>query len=71
MHATLEAHPESKRSKGEYKKVIDAYFEVYRLNPGYIKTPVALTAIAELYREMGALFPRTLIIWNQSSLTTS
>jgi N-acetylmuramoyl-L-alanine amidase len=56
MHATLEARSQSKRSKGEYKKVIDAYFDVYKLNPAYNKTPVALTAIAELYREMGRAF---------------
>jgi len=56
MHATLEAHPESKRSKQEYKKVIDAYMEVYRLNPAYRKAPAALTAVAELYHEMGGEF---------------
>ena len=56
MHATLEAHPESKRKKEEYKNVIDAYFEVYRLDPTYGKTPAALTAVAELYREMGREF---------------
>ena len=56
MHATLEAHPESKRNKEEYKKVIDAYYEVYRLNPAYSKAPVALAAVAELYREMGREF---------------
>ena len=56
MHAALEAHPESKRNKEEYKKVIDAYYEVYRLNPAYSKTPAALTAIAELYQEMGREF---------------
>ena len=56
MHATLEAHPEGKRRKEEYKKVIDAYFEVYRLNLAYSKAPVAIAAIAELYREMGRGF---------------
>ena len=53
MHATLEAHPESKRNKEEYKKVIDAYYEVYRLDQAYSKAPAALTAVAELYHEMG------------------
>lgn len=53
MHAALEAHPESKRNKDEYKKVIDAYTQVYRLDPSYGKTPAALTAVAELYHEMG------------------
>jgi len=56
MHATLEAHPESKRSKEEYKKVIDAYMDVYRLNPAYSRTPAALAAVAELYQEMGREF---------------
>jgi N-acetylmuramoyl-L-alanine amidase len=56
MHTTLEAEPQGKRHKEEYKKVIDAYYEVYRLNPAYIKTPVALAAVAELYREMGREF---------------
>jgi N-acetylmuramoyl-L-alanine amidase len=56
MHATLEAHPESKRSKDEYKKVIDAYMDVYNLSPAYSKSPSALTAVAELYREMGRGF---------------
>jgi len=56
MHAALEAHPESKRKKEDYKKVIDAYFEVYRQNPTFGKSPAALTAIAELYREMGREF---------------
>src|SRR5208283_1891012 len=56
MHATLEAHPESKRSKEEYKKVIDAYMDVYRLNPAYSRTPAALAAVAEVYQEMGREF---------------
>jgi len=56
MHTTLEAHPESKRKKEDYKKVIDAYMEVYRQTPSYAKAPAALTAVAELYREMGRAF---------------
>jgi len=56
MHAALEAHPESKRNKDEYKKVIDAYNQVYRLDPAYSKTPAALAAVAELYHEMGRGF---------------
>jgi N-acetylmuramoyl-L-alanine amidase len=56
MHAALEAHPESKRNKEEYKKVIDAYNQVYRLDPTYGKTPAALTTVAELYHEMGRAF---------------
>src|SRR5580698_2258985 len=56
MHATLEARSQSNRTKNEYQKVIDAYFEVYRDNPSYGKAPVALTAIAQIYQEMGHTF---------------
>lgn len=56
MHAVLEAESDSKRSKQEYKKVIDAYYQVYLLNPAYSNAPVALTDTAELYREMGRTF---------------
>ena len=56
MRTALETQTESKRRKDDYKKVIDAYLEVYRLNIAYSKSPVALTAVAELYREMGRTF---------------
>ncbi|MGA3328113.1 MAG: N-acetylmuramoyl-L-alanine amidase [Terriglobia bacterium] len=56
MRTALEAQSESKRRKEDYKKVIDAYFEVYRLNLAYSKAPVALAAMAELYLEMGRTF---------------
>jgi N-acetylmuramoyl-L-alanine amidase len=56
MQAALAAHPESKHKKDDYKKVIDTYLEVYRQNPAYSKTPAALTAVAELYHEMGREF---------------
>jgi N-acetylmuramoyl-L-alanine amidase len=56
MRTALEAQSESKRRKEDYKKVIDAYFEVYRLNLAYSKAPVALAAMAELYLEMGRAF---------------
>ena len=56
MRATLEARPAGKRQREEYKKVIDAYFEVYRLDPAYSKAPVALAAGAELDQEMGHEF---------------
>jgi N-acetylmuramoyl-L-alanine amidase len=56
LRTTLESRPESQRRKADYKKVIDAYREVCRLNPAYSKTPVSLAAIAELYEEMGHIF---------------
>ena len=62
IRATLEAQPEGKRRKEDFKQVIDAYYEVYRLNPAYSKTPVALAAIAELYREMGREYSIRLLL---------
>ena len=54
MHDELEAQPEGKRQKNAYKKVIAAYYDVYRLDPAYGKSPAALTTLAELYREHGS-----------------
>jgi N-acetylmuramoyl-L-alanine amidase len=56
MRTALEAQPEGKRRKEDYRKVIDAYFEVARLDPTSSKTPVALAAVADLYCEMGRAF---------------
>jgi len=56
LRTTLETQPESQRKKSDYRKVIDAFREVCRLNPVYGKTPVALAAVAELYEEMGRVF---------------
>ena len=56
MRAALAAQPEGKRRKAEYKQVINAYYEVYHLNPASGKAAAALAAIAELDREMGNEF---------------
>ena len=56
MRTTLASQPESQRRKADYEKVIRTFHEVYRLNPAYSKTPVALVAIAELYEQMGRVF---------------
>jgi N-acetylmuramoyl-L-alanine amidase len=56
MRATLESRPQSKRTKAEYAAVMRVFHEVYRLNPAYSKTPVALAAIAELKEDMGRVF---------------
>ena len=56
LRTTLESQPESRRNKADYRKVIKAFQEVYRLNPAYSKTPSAIAAIGELYEEMGRLF---------------
>ena len=58
MRARLEAKPESQRKLSDYRVLILAYHSVYRLDPGYPKTPVALEDTAELYREMGRGFFR-------------
>lgn len=49
----MESRPEDSRGKEDFLKVIHEFMEVYRLNPAYSKAPVALTAVAELYEEMG------------------
>ncbi len=56
LRSALEAETVEKHSKDEFKRVIDAYYEVARLNPAYANTPVALNEIAELYRQMGREF---------------
>ena len=56
MRAALEAQPEIKRRKEQYQQVIDAYNQVGQLNPASNKIPLALAAIAELYRQMGNVF---------------
>lgn len=56
LRTTLESQPENLRTRNSYKKVINAYFDVYRLHPAYSKTPLAFTAIAELYEKMGRVF---------------
>jgi N-acetylmuramoyl-L-alanine amidase len=53
MQTTLETQPEGKRHKQDYKKVIDAYFQVYRRYPAEVKASAALAAIADLFEEMG------------------
>ncbi len=58
MRERLEAKPAKDRHSSEYKVLILAFHAVYRLDPGYGKTPVALGDIAELYREMGQVFSR-------------
>ena len=56
MRTTLESLPENKRTKSDYRKVIETFHEVARLDPAYAKTPTALACVAELYEEMGRLF---------------
>ncbi len=56
MRATLESQSESARQKADYEKVIRTFRAVYRADPAYSKTPLALGAVAELYQEMGRRF---------------
>jgi N-acetylmuramoyl-L-alanine amidase len=53
MRSALEEKSGNRRQKAEYKKVVAAYYEVYRLDPAYAKAPLALAAMAELEREAG------------------
>jgi N-acetylmuramoyl-L-alanine amidase len=52
----LETRAEHLRTRLDYEKVIRAFQGVYRTNPAYPKTPAALAASGELYREMGRQF---------------
>ncbi len=71
LRAMLEAQPQGKRRKEDYKKVIDTYNEVIRINPAYSKTPLALKDIAELYRQMGRELSSDTYFWNPSKPTDS
>ena len=63
MRVALEARQSGKRSKDEYKKVIAAYYDVYRLNPNSSKATPALTIVGDLYREMGREFTSDTYYW--------
>lgn len=56
LREKLADKPETDRKLSDYRILILAYHSVYRLDPSYGKTPVALEDIAELYREMGRVF---------------
>jgi N-acetylmuramoyl-L-alanine amidase len=53
MRATLASRPADTRLKAEYEKVIRIYQAVYRHDPSFRRTAVALAAVGELYAEMG------------------
>jgi N-acetylmuramoyl-L-alanine amidase len=56
IQARLEAKPLESRSFKDYKKLLKAFDLVYRIDPGYPKTPSALTAEAITYQEMARAF---------------
>jgi len=51
--AKLEARRPQSRSMKDYLKLVGAFDLVYRTDPGYPKTPYALSAEASVYQEMG------------------
>src|SRR5579875_2110857 len=54
LRVTIESQPQP--SLASYIKVIRAFELVYRIDPGYPKTPAALADAAEVYEEMGRRF---------------
>ncbi|MGH9470695.1 MAG: N-acetylmuramoyl-L-alanine amidase [Terriglobia bacterium] len=54
MRVALETRPN--RPAADYLRVVRAFQLVYRIDPGYPKTPAALAAAAEVYEEMGRQF---------------
>jgi N-acetylmuramoyl-L-alanine amidase len=56
LRDALDSRPQQLRMRADYEKVIRAFQAVYRTDPAYLKTPSALAAVGELYREMGRRF---------------
>ncbi|MGH9532956.1 MAG: tetratricopeptide repeat protein, partial [Terriglobales bacterium] len=62
MRRSLEALPTADRTRSEYRRVIDAYWRVYRISPVSPRAHEALNAMAQLKTNMGRIFddPRVL-----------
>jgi N-acetylmuramoyl-L-alanine amidase len=56
MRQDLEGRPHGERTRLEYNRVMDAYRVVYHGDPASAKSPLAVTAVAELLAEEGRLF---------------
>jgi N-acetylmuramoyl-L-alanine amidase len=56
LREALDSRPERLRTRAGYEKVIRAFQAVYRTDPAFLRTPSALAAVGELYREMGSKF---------------
>jgi N-acetylmuramoyl-L-alanine amidase len=56
MQRNLKAKPAGKRTRAEYAQVIRWYRNVYYHDFAYVKAPVAVEAMADLYVEMGRHF---------------
>lgn len=54
IRVALETRPN--RPPADYLRAVRAFQLVYRIDPGYPKTPAALAAAAEVYEEMGRQF---------------
>jgi N-acetylmuramoyl-L-alanine amidase len=53
LRASLNAKPESKRTRDDYERVLDAYRNVYHTAPNSIKAEPSIFAVAELLDEQG------------------
>jgi N-acetylmuramoyl-L-alanine amidase len=53
MRESLDGKPESKRSREDYQRVIDAYRKVYHTAPNSNKADASVLAVAELLDEQG------------------
>ncbi|MCI0354915.1 MAG: N-acetylmuramoyl-L-alanine amidase [Acidobacteria bacterium] len=56
MRRTLEVLPTASRTRSEYRRVIDAYWRVYRISPASPRAHEALNAMAQLKTDMGRIF---------------
>lgn len=56
MRRALEALPTADRTRSEYRRVIDAYWRVYRISPVSPRAHEALNAMALLKTDMGRIF---------------
>ncbi len=56
MRSALEARPSAERTHSEYRRVIDAYWRVYRLSPASPRAHESLNRMAELKTDLGRLF---------------
>jgi N-acetylmuramoyl-L-alanine amidase len=56
LQSALAARRPEARSPKDYEKVVRAFDVVYRIDPGYPKTPASIAAEAATYQEMGQAF---------------
>jgi N-acetylmuramoyl-L-alanine amidase len=56
MREALNGRPVAERTQREYKKVIDAYRQVYYVAPTSMRADASIVAVAELLADMGSRF---------------